>query len=129
MDFNFYNVITKPSYAPDRRIFVPVWTFLYIVMAISFIIFYFQPMSFAKFLAIPLFFLQLILNFLWTPIFFKYKKLGLAVVDCFALLIVVLLMTFLFFKISFWLGVLQIPYILWLLVACKLSYDIYILNK
>lgn len=129
MDFNFYDEIQKPLYAPDRKIFRPVWTFLYILMGVSFIIFYFQPMSFAKFFAIPLFFLQLILNLLWTPLFFKYKKIGWALIDCFLLLITVIGMTGLFFDISVLLGLLQIPYVVWLFIAFRLNFDIYQLNK
>lgn len=129
MNFDFYDEIVKPSYAPDRKIFRPVWTFLYILMGISFVIFYFQPMSIAKFFAIPLFFLQLILNLIWTPIFFKYKKIGLALADLFFLLVTVIAMTGLFFKISALLGLLQIPYIIWLFVAFRLNFDIFQLNK
>ena len=86
-------------------------------------------MSFAKFFAIPLFFLQLIFNLLWTPLFFKYKKIGWALIDCFLLLITVIGMTGLFFDISVLLGMLQIPYVVWLFVAFRLNFDIYQLNK
>ena len=86
-------------------------------------------MSFAKFFVIPLFFLQLILNLLWTPLFFKYKKIGWALIDCFLLLITVIGMTGLFFDISVLLGMLQIPYVVWLFVAFRLNFDIYQLNK
>lgn len=86
-------------------------------------------MSFAKFFAIPLFFLQLIFNLLWTPLFFKYKKIGWALIDCFLLLIAVIGMTGLFFDISVLLGMLQIPYVVWLFVAFRLNFDIYQLNK
>ena len=129
MDFDFYDEIQKPLYAPDRKIFRPVWTFLYVLMGVSFVIFYFQPMSLAKFFGIPLFFLQLILNLLWTPLFFKYKKIGLALVDLFFLLVTVIVMTVVFFGISFILGVLQIPYIIWLFIAFRLNFDIFQLNK
>lgn len=129
MDFDFYDEIQKPLYAPDRKIFRPVWTFLYVLMGVSFVIFYFQPMSLAKFFGIPLFFLQLILNLLWTPLFFKYKKIGLALVDLFFLLVTVIVMTGVFFGISFILGVLQIPYIIWLFIAFRLNFDIFQLNK
>lgn len=129
MDFDFYDEIQKPLYAPDRKIFRPVWTFLYALMGVSFVIFYFQPMSLAKFFGIPLFFLQLILNLLWTPLFFKYKKIGLALVDLFFLLVTVIVMTGVFFEISFILGVLQIPYIIWLFIAFRLNFDIFQLNK
>lgn len=127
-DFEFYNVINKPSYAPDRSIFKPVWIFLYVLMFISLVIFYFEPLSISKILAIPLFCLQLLLNLSWTPVFFKLKKIGVAFGISVMLLISVILMTLLFFRISFLLGILQIPYILWLILATRLNFDIMRLN-
>lgn len=127
-DFDFYNVINKPVYAPNRKVFGRVWSVLYILMFLSFIIFYFQPLSLSKILATPLFCLQFLLNLSWTPVFFKYKKIGMAFAICGLLLITVILMTLLFFRMSFLLGILQIPYILWLILATRLNYDIMRMN-
>lgn len=127
-DFDFYNVINKPSYAPDRKVFKPAWSFLYGLMFLSFLIFYFQPLSLSKILATPLFCLQFLLNLSWTPVFFKYRKIGMAFGICVLLLITVILMTLLFFRMSFLLGILQIPYILWLIFAARLNYDVMRLN-
>lgn len=127
-DFDFYNVINKPSYAPDRKVFKPAWGLLYGLMFLSFIIFYFQPLSLSKILATPLFCLQFLLNLSWTPVFFKYKKIGPAFTICLLLLVTVILMTLLFFRMSFLLGVLQIPYIIWLIFALRLNFDIMRLN-
>lgn len=127
-DFNFYKVINKPDYAPQQRVFKPVWMTLYSLLFVSFLILYFQPMSFAKILAAPLFGLQFLLNLIWTPVFFKFKKIKLAFVISVLLLITVIIMTLLFFKISFLLGLLQIPYILWLILATRLNFDIIRMN-
>ena len=127
-DFDFYNVINKPVYAPNRKVFGRVWSVLYILMFLSFIIFYFQPLSLSKILATPLFCLQFLLNLSWTPVFFKYKKIGMAFAICGLLLITVILMTLLFFRMSFLLGILQIPDILWLILATRLNYDIMRMN-
>lgn len=127
-DFDFYNVINKPEYAPDRKVFGKVWTFLYVLMFISFLIFYFLPLSFTKIAATPLFCIQLILNLSWMPVFFKFKKIGAAFVICVLFLITVILMTLLFFRMSFLLGILQIPYIIWLIAATRLNFDIMQLN-
>lgn len=127
-DFDFYNIINKPPYAPDRSVFKNVWGILYVLMAISFIIFYFKPLTIAKIFATPLFCLQLLLNLSWTPVFFKYRKIGFAFAICVLLLITVILMTLLFFRMSFLLGLLQIPYILWLIFALRLNFDVMRLN-
>lgn len=125
---DFYDIINKPEYAPDRNVFKRVWTFLYVLMFISFIIFYFQPLSLTKVFATPIFCLQFLLNLSWMPVFFKFKKIGIAFAICVLLLISVILMTLLFFKMSFILGILQIPYIIWLFAATKLNFDIMRMN-
>lgn len=127
-NLDFYNVINKPSYAPQAHTFKTVWTVLYFLMFVSFIIFYFKPLSIVKILVTPLFCLQLLLNLSWMPVFFKLKKIGFAFAICVLLLITVILMTLLFFRMSFLLGLLQIPYIIWLFVATRLNYDIMRLN-
>lgn len=127
-NFDFYNALNKPKYAPDKKVYSKVWIFLYFLMFISFLIFYLQPLSITKILATPLFCLQFLLNLSWVPVFFKLRKIKMAFAICILLLITVILMTFLFFKMSFILGVLQIPYLMWLLLAVKLNYDIVKLN-
>ena len=127
-DFDFYDIINKPAYAPSRKLFRPIWSSLYILMFISFGIFYFAPLSLTKIAALPLFCLQFILNLCWTPVFFRYRKIGVAFAICVVLLVSVILMTILFFKISTLLGILQIPYILWLTLATKLNWDVVRLN-
>lgn len=128
MDYNYYETINKPSYAPHKKIFPVVWTFLYILMGVSYIILYFSPATFGKFFALPTFYLQLILNILWPFIFFKFKKIAPAFVISILLFLMVLLMTKLFFGISITLGILQIPYLVWLAFAVKLNFDIMRLN-
>ena len=128
MDYNYYETINKPSYAPHKKIFPVVWTFLYILMGVSYIILYFSPATFGKFFALPTFYLQLILNILWPFIFFKFKKIAPAFVISILLFLMVLLMTKLFFGISITLGILQIPYLVWLTFAVKLNFDIMRLN-
>lgn len=128
IDFAFYNTLNKPTYAPDKKLFRPVWIVLYLLMFISFAFLYFMPAGVIKTFAIILFCFQLVLNLSWTPVFFKYKKIGLAFAICASLLITVIFMTMIFFRISVLLGILQIPYIIWLLVATRLNYDIIRLN-
>ena len=127
-DYDFYNVINKPGYAPDRKVFRPVWSLIYLLMFISLVIFYFAPLSLEKIFATPLFCLQFILNLSWTSVFFKYRKLGVAFAICALLLVTVIIMTLLFFRMSIILGILQIPYILWLLFATRLNFDIMRMN-
>ena len=128
MDYKYYETINKPSYAPQKKVFTVVWTFLYILMGISYVILYFSPTTFNKFFSMPVFYLQLLLNILWPFIFFKFKKIAPAFVISILLFLTVLMMTKLFFGISIILGIFQIPYLLWLAFAVKLNFDIMKLN-
>lgn len=127
-DFEFYDLINKPSYAPERNVFKVVWSFLYLLMFISFLIFYFKPLSISKILATPLFCIQFILNIIWPFVFFRFKKIGFSFAICVLLFLTVILMTLLFFQMSFLLGFLQLPYLIWLILALRLNYDIMRLN-
>lgn len=127
-NFDFYNMLDKPSYAPDKKVFGRVWALLYFLLFISFLNLYFQPLSILKIFGILLFSLQFLLNLSWVPVFFKLKKIKLAFIICLVLLITVILMTILFFRLSVILGILQIPYIIWLVIATKLNYDIMNMN-
>ena len=73
----WYKGLIKPSFNPPSWLFGPVWTLLYTLMAISGYLLWQNPNS--K-LPVILFFVQLMLNAIWTPLFFGAKKLGWAFV-------------------------------------------------
>ncbi len=127
--YEFYDKIKRPKYSPPAFVFFYVWVFLYVLMLISFIYLLFLPNYFLKFLGIGIFSLQIFLNFLWPYIFFKLKNIELSCVVCILLLVSVIMMTVIFFKISFVLGCLQIPYLLWLFFANVLNIEVYFMNK
>ena len=74
----WYKGLIKPSFNPPSWLFGPVWTLLYTLMAISGYLLWQNPNS--K-LPVILFFVQLMLNAIWTPLFFGAKKLGWAFVE------------------------------------------------
>lgn len=118
----FYDNLNKSSITPPKAVFRGAWKVLYALMIVSFVLLLLSPNSFNKILALFLFFLQLILNFNWGCVFFVYKQFKNALYICIALLIIVGLMTVVFFKQSFWAGLLQVPYCLWLILATYLNY-------
>lgn len=126
--FDYYKVLNKPYFAPPAEVFGIVWPILYILMAISFALVALSPNSNNKLFALILFLAQLIINLSWTKIFFVDKNLELAFFVCLILTVLVIVMTVLFFKQSFWAGLLQVPYCIWLIFACCLSYKIKFLN-
>ena len=82
----------------------------------------------SKKVALTIYVLQLILNFLWTPIFFNLNLYLLAFIWIVILIILVVLMIYYFYEIDKTAAFLQIPYLIWLIFAGYLSYMIYIMN-
>lgn len=127
--YEFYNKLKLPSYAPPGFVFYYVWMFLYFLMFISFGILLFMPKSLLQVFGLGIFALQIFVNFLWPYIFFKWKNIGLSCVISLLLLLLVAFMTLIFFKISLILGWMQVQYLLWIIFANVLNFDVYRLNK
>ncbi len=128
MNLNWYETLNKPVFTPPSTIFAPVWIILYLMMFASFIIFLRTETSEDKTQGILLFFSQLVLNLLWSPVFFYWKNIDLSMV------IIILMLAFLvytllsFFRISKLAGLLLIPYFLWVCFATYLNYGFMIMN-
>lgn len=128
-DKEWYNSLTKPDFQPPAWVFAPVWTVLYVLMAVSFILVLISPFKFLNIIAYLLFVAQLVVNLSWSPVFFVEhnlrKAFGLS-----ALLVVLVFLTMLvFFHISKIAGILFLPYFLWCCFATVLSFEILELNE
>lgn len=124
----WYESLIKPPFVPSDVIFAPVWTILYLMIAISFI-FYFIKKQEHKNLGYIYFFIQLILNLLWAPSFFYLKNIVLALVVIIFLDIFVFLTIKKFYSISKIASMILIPYFLWIIFATYLNLGYLILNK
>lgn len=132
----WYAGIVKPAINPPAWIFGPVWTILYILMGISLFLIWKQHSHILKNVrmlrvwrwGIFLFFLQLILNTLWSIIFFGLHSPGGALVEIVFLWLAILATIIAFTKISRPAAWLLLPYILWISFAIYLNYTIWILN-
>lgn len=119
---NTYNSLIKPPLSPPGILFPIVWSILFILMGISVYL-----VSEDK-EAVKYYFIQLIVNALWTPIFFGLNNYLLAFVDLVILIVLVVVMLDKFKeinKVSFYLN---IPYLIWLLFALYLNAGIFLLN-
>ncbi len=125
---DFYNSLNKSKFTPPKAVFRGAWKLLYFLMAVSFVLILFSPNSFTKLMAIFLFLLQLVLNFNWSCVFFGDKEIKKAFFICLSLLVIVVIMTVLFFKQAMWAGILQIPYCIWLILATYLNYYVMVEN-
>lgn len=128
--YNWYSELIKPSWAPPSWLFGPVWTVLYIIIAITFTIVLYNVATKKIPLIIGLpFVLNLIFNFAFTPIQFGLRNNFLASID-----IILILFTLIWAIISVYkylpiISFFQIPYLLWVLFATVLQINITILNK
>lgn len=118
----WYATLNKPFFSPPNFIFAPVWTTLYILMGIS------LYLVWQKGKVPTIFWIQLILNFLWSILFFGLKNPVLGFVEIVVLWITIFLTIKNFYPISKWAAYLLIPYLLWVTFASILNLSIVILN-
>jgi translocator protein len=125
----WYALINKPAWNPPSWVFAPVWTTLYIMMAVSAWLVWRKGWRHSGVkLALLLFFAQLALNALWPLVFFGAQEIGLAVVTIAALWTVLALTIWASAGVSMWAGILLLPYIAWVSFAGFLNYTIWQLN-
>jgi tryptophan-rich sensory protein len=129
-NYNWYSQLIKPSWSPPAWLFGPVWTFLYILIAISFgkvfLMFFQKKVSFVVILP---FILNLIFNFAFTPLQFGLKNNLLATVDVILVLGTLIWAIIAIYPYVRWVAYLQIPYLLWASFATVLQLTITYLNK
>lgn len=125
----WYTTLNKPSFNPPNWIFGPVWTTLYIIMGISsYLIWQRRKIVIGYSWAIGVYLLQLLLNLMWSYLFFYKHQIGFALIEIGILLLAIIINSFIFYRIHKTAGLLFIPYILWVSFASYLTYSIYILN-
>lgn len=125
----WYAGIIKPSFNPPDWIFGPVWTLLYIMMGFSCWLVTLQESVLGhKRTALILFGAQLLLNGIWSPLFFGLKNPGLALIDIIFLWVFIGLTVRSFWKVSKTAAVLLIPYWGWVSFATVLNFSIWRLN-
>ena len=125
----WYIQINKPTWNPPNQIFAPVWTTLYIMMGIAlFLIWKSNADAVDKKKAITLWGIQMLLNFLWSFIFFNQHLIGLALADIVGMWLFILITIFAFAKINKTAAWLLVPYIAWVSFAGILNCAIWWLN-
>lgn len=125
----WYTTLVKPSFNPPNWLFAPVWTSLYIMMGIAlFLVWNSGAAEDVKRTAVTLFIVQLVLNFLWSFVFFYAQQPGWALVNIILMWIFIFLTILWFGKISSLSAWLLVPYICWVSFATVLNFAIWKLN-
>lgn len=126
----WYRTLAKPSWNPPNAVFAPVWTVLYILMGIALYLVWKSNTSMeAKKPALMFWAGQLVLNAIWSFLFFSQHAIGLALVEIVLLWLFILITIFLFARISNVAAWLLVPYISWVSFAAILNFTIWQLNK
>jgi len=125
----WYASLNKPSFNPPNWIFSPVWITLFLLMGISlYIVWSSKTKINYKKTAFIFFGLQLLLNSLWSIIFFGFQAPFYAFIEIILLWIFILFTIIVFYRISRLASYLLMPYILWVSFAAVLNFFIFILN-
>jgi benzodiazapine receptor len=125
---HWYQQLQKPAWMPPGWAFAPIWIILYILMGISSYIIWHQRQHPLRNQAVFLYFFQLVLNALWTPVFVGMQSPGGSFIVVSVLLVAIIVMIFYFYKIQKWAAYLVIPYVLWVSIATVLNAVIWHLN-
>ncbi|THJ32567.1 tryptophan-rich sensory protein [Lampropedia aestuarii] len=125
---DFYGQLTQPTWAPPEAVFGPVWSVLYVMMAIAAWLVWREGGFRAHRTALAIFLAQLALNMLWSWLFFAWHMGAWAFAD-----IVLLWMLIVATVLGFWhvrplAGALLLPYLAWVSFAMALNYAVWQLN-
>ena len=122
-----YNSLIQPWFAPPAILFPIVWTILYSLMGVSYGIL--KTNSLVDNDINFIYYLQLFVNALWSFIFFSFELRLLAFLCILFLVVLVAIMIYKFYQKNKLSGLLQIPYLLWIIFASFLNLSVYLLNK
>lgn len=127
--YDWYQQLVKPSWSPPAAVFGPVWTFLYVIIAVSFgsVFMMAAQKKIAMMIVLP-FVLNLVFNFSFTPIQFGLKNNLLASADILLVLATLIWAMVAIYPHARWITYAQIPYLLWVLFATVLQLTITSLN-
>jgi tryptophan-rich sensory protein len=127
--YGWYQTLIKPSWAPPSWIFGPVWTFLYVLIAISFgKVFMMGWQKQIPFIVVLPFILNLIFNLAFSPIQFTLQSNLLAAIDILLVLGTLVWAMIAIYPYAPWITYIQIPYVLWVSFATILQLTITNLN-
>lgn len=125
----WYETLQRPVLTPPDWVFTPVWTILYVMIAVSLFLFlraYRRERGYGIYILIVI---HLVTNFAWTGIFFGLQAPGWALIDILVLDITLIVMVLYFRHINRMSSILLWPYLLWIFFATYLNAAFFMLNR
>ena len=129
-NYLWYQTLLRPSWAPPSWLFGPVWSVLYVLIFISFGTVFYKVFTkqLPAIVALP-FLLNLIFNFIFTPIQFGLKNNYLAAIDILLVLGTLIWCIGVIYPHIKWVALMNIPYLLWVCFATVLQLTVTYLNR
>ncbi|MES2694650.1 MAG: TspO/MBR family protein [Verrucomicrobiota bacterium] len=124
----FYQALTRPSWGPPAAVFGPVWSVLYLTMAIAAWLVWRERGFAASRAALWLFILQLAANALWSWLFFAWHRGAWAFAEILVLWVLILCTVMAFWRVRRAAGILLLPYLAWVSFATALCFSVWRLN-
>jgi benzodiazapine receptor len=124
----FYAILNKPVWAPPAAVFGPVWTVLYLLMAVAAWLVWKGGGKQEVRRPLLFYLAQLALNTLWTWVFFAWRQGGWALAEIGLLWVLILLTMIGFYRVRPIAGLLLVPYIIWVGLAAVLNWVLWRLN-
>jgi tryptophan-rich sensory protein len=128
MTGDWYAMLSKPTWNPPSWVFGPVWTLLYIMMGVSAWLVWKEGGFAQQRKPLTLFLVQLVLNAIWTPLFFGAHELGIAFAEILLLWLAILATILAFRRVSTTAAWLLVPYLLWVSFASVLNATLWWMN-
>jgi translocator protein len=125
---SFYAELQRPAWAPPAWLFGPVWTVLYGLMAVAAWLVWRQGGFAARRTELALYLGQLVLNALWSVLFFRERLGAFAFVDIVALWMLIIVTLIAFWRVRPLAGALLLPYLVWVSFAAVLNHSVWQLN-
>jgi benzodiazapine receptor len=125
---SLYSQMAQPAWAPPSAVFAPVWTVLYGLMAIAAWLVWRVGGWRQQRTALTLFVVQLVVNGLWSWLFFAWRQGAGSVVDIAVLWVLIVATTVLFWRVRPLAGALLLPYLAWVSFAAVLNHAVWQLN-
>ena len=128
--YDWYSQLIKPTWAPPAWLFGPVWTFLYVLIAVSFgkVFWMAWQKQITLLVALP-FLLNLVFNFAFSLIQFTLQNNFWAAIDILLVLGTLIWAMIVIYPHMKWITYIQIPYLVWVSFATVLQLTITFLNK
>lgn len=123
-----FSGVAQPVFVPPSLVFIVVWIVLYTILGISFYLILRGRESRDRKRSIILYFVNLVFNYLWVVWFFNLKWFLFAYIWLTMLIGITIIMIYFFYRVNKWAGIINVPYLFWLVFASIINIYVFYLN-